>query len=291
MTVKLSNGKITAEIESVGAELRSLKSADGIEYMWCRDGKYWNRCSPTLFPSIGVVTEGKADFGFAVTEMPKHGIVRDAEYEVISSNDDFVTLKTAKNSQTEKNYPFDFALEITYLLTDSGIKTSWKVINNGDRKMPFMIGGHPAFNIPLEAYEAAEDYEFKFDVKTDFISRRIGKDGLISDETLVIAENTDTIPFDYSLFDGDALVFQDFPYSKCGIISRKSGRGVEVNFKGFPYLGIWSPTGANAPFVCIEPWYGINSHINEGIDFAAKEGMNFVESGEEFNAEYTITLI
>ncbi len=291
MIVKLSNGSITAEIETVGAELRSLKAADGTEYMWCRDGKFWNRCSPTLFPSIGVVKEGKADFGFATTEMPKHGIVRDAEYEVVKNDDASVTLRTAKTEETYKYYPFDFALEITYSLTDNGIRTAWKVSNMGDTKMPFMIGGHPAFNIPLAEGEVAEDYDFKFNAKTDFVSLRIGKDGLINDETMEIGKNTDTIPFDYSLFDGDALVFENYPYTSCTLVSRKSGKGVKVDFKGFPYLGIWSPTGARAPFVCIEPWYGINSHISETTRFNAKKGMNFVEKGEEFNTEYTVTLL
>lgn len=291
MIVKLSNGKITAEIETVGAELRSLKAHDGTEYMWCRDEKFWNRCSPTLFPSIGVVKDGTADFGFTVTKMPKHGIVRDAEYEIISQEECSVTLKTSKNAETKQYYPFDFELYITYSLLDDGIVTAWKVKNLSDNKMPFMIGGHPAFNIPLTKGETAEDYDFKFNAKTDFISLRIGADGLISNETLNVAENTDTIPFDYSLFDGDALVFEKYPYSKCTLVSRKSGRGVEVDFEGFPYLGIWSPTKANAPFVCIEPWYGINSAADETTDFNAKKGMNFIDKGEEFNAQYKITLL
>ncbi len=291
MTVKLCCGKITAEIETKGAELRSLKAHDGTEYMWCRDAKFWNRCSPTLFPSIGVVKENKADFGFTVKEMPKHGIVRDAEYEIISQSDESVTLKTTKNDETEKYYPFDFELFITYSLDENGITTVWKILNKGDRKMPFMIGGHPAFNIPLVSGECAEDYDFKFDEVTDFISLRIGSDGLISKDTLKIAENTDTIPFEYSLFDGDALVFENYPYSKCTLASRKSGRGVEIDFKGFPYLGIWSPAKVKAPFVCIEPWYGINSAIDETIDFNAKKGMNFINRGEEFNAQYKITIL
>ena len=50
----ISNEKISITVSEHGAELRSIKRlADGREYMWCGDAKYWNRVSPVLFPFVG----------------------------------------------------------------------------------------------------------------------------------------------------------------------------------------------------------------------------------------------
>ena len=50
----LENDTLRVEIESFGAEIKSVKrKADGREYMWCGDPKYWGRTSPVLFPFVG----------------------------------------------------------------------------------------------------------------------------------------------------------------------------------------------------------------------------------------------
>lgn len=53
----LENDKIRIEIDSHGAELKSLvKKKTGTEYMWCADPKYWGRTSPVRFPFVGNVS-------------------------------------------------------------------------------------------------------------------------------------------------------------------------------------------------------------------------------------------
>ena len=48
---ELKNETIAVQINSCGAELRSLKKLDtNVEYMWQADPKYWGRTSPILFP-------------------------------------------------------------------------------------------------------------------------------------------------------------------------------------------------------------------------------------------------
>ena len=51
---ELKNDVISVLIDSVGAELKSLKRlSDGREYLWCGDAAYWGRTSPVLFPFGG----------------------------------------------------------------------------------------------------------------------------------------------------------------------------------------------------------------------------------------------
>ena len=51
VTIFDSNG--SAVIDSIGAQLISYKDSTGKETIWQRDPKFWNRCSPLLFPIVG----------------------------------------------------------------------------------------------------------------------------------------------------------------------------------------------------------------------------------------------
>lgn len=49
---QIKNEQLTVEISSLGAELQSIKDAQGNEYLWDGDEQYWNRHSPILFPIV-----------------------------------------------------------------------------------------------------------------------------------------------------------------------------------------------------------------------------------------------
>ncbi|MDE7479451.1 MAG: aldose 1-epimerase family protein, partial [Lachnospiraceae bacterium] len=71
------------------------------------------------------------------------------------------------------------------------------------------------------------------------------------------------------------------------------------NQEGCPYLtvsfdaplfGLWSPAKKNAPFICIEPWYGrCDKETFEG-ELSEREWGNKLSPSEEFYTEYTITI-
>ena len=60
---QISNDKITIQVDSMGAELKSLKDvATGREYMWHADPQYWKRTSPVLFPIVGSLNNGSYQY-------------------------------------------------------------------------------------------------------------------------------------------------------------------------------------------------------------------------------------
>ena len=62
-----------------------------------------------------------------------------------------------------------------------------------------------------------------------------------------------------------------------------------MDFEGFSYLGLWSkPNGA--PFVCIEPWYGIADFIEHSKRLEDKEGINILEKDDIFSSSYSIKI-
>ena len=52
MIITIQNTKISASINSFGAELLTLKKGK-TNYIWTVDTTYWNKTSPILFPIVG----------------------------------------------------------------------------------------------------------------------------------------------------------------------------------------------------------------------------------------------
>jgi galactose mutarotase-like enzyme len=62
-----------------------------------------------------------------------------------------------------------------------------------------------------------------------------------------------------------------------------------MHFDGFPYTGLWSkPSGA--PFICIEPWFGMADVIGHDQDIMQKKGMLMLEPQMTFTSEYMIKI-
>ena len=57
-----------------------------------------------------------------------------------------------------------------------------------------------------------------------------------------------------------------------------------------PLAGIWSPPHKNAPFVCIEPWYGRCDAEDFSGDLSERDYEQHLSGGECFRAEYTISV-
>src|SRR5581483_6415074 len=75
----LTNERISATILARGAELCSLKTADGVELLW-QAGPEWPRHSPLLFPIIGEVKNEQLRVRGKTYNMLRHGVARDQDF-------------------------------------------------------------------------------------------------------------------------------------------------------------------------------------------------------------------
>ena len=57
-----------------------------------------------------------------------------------------------------------------------------------------------------------------------------------------------------------------------------------------PLFAIWSPEGKDAPFVCIEPWYGRCDSERFDGELKDRDWENALEAGGEFEASYKIII-
>ena len=287
----IETDEINVLTNPVGAMLCSLKK-DGVEYLWQGDEEHWAGQAPICFPIVGVLPDGEAyAFGKKCT-MKRHGIARISPFEVIEKNGERVAFCQRSSEETKKAFPFDYELVIAYSVEGSTVICEYTVLNTGKEKLPFVIGGHPAFNCPLSEGERFEDYKVVFDKRmTKAVLRPDQITGLVDPEKRYPAlDNSDTIELVHELFEeNDAMVFDGIE-AKCATLIGPSGRGVKIEYEGFDNLLIWSACN-RADFVALEPWTGISHCLDEDEAFENKRGMTILEPGERKTFKYMITLI
>jgi galactose mutarotase-like enzyme len=291
MVYNLSNSKISISVDTHGAELKSLKKAGSDkEYMWDANPDYWKRTSPVLFPIVGSLNKGRYIYEGKEYPMSQHGFARDMEFELSQSTDSELKFVLKSNNETLSKYPFNFELEIGYRLEDNNVIVSWKVYNKGEKEMHFSIGGHPAFMCPINENEVQTDYKIKFDNEADtLIASVIGKGGTLSSRKKAYSLDNGYMNITKHLFDDDALIIEENQAHKVSLCTPDGMPYLTVTFDS-PLFGVWSPVGKNAPFVCIEPWYGrCDKGIFEG-DLTQREYGNKLQPDESFATDYSITI-
>lgn len=290
MTVIIQNDQLIAEISEHGAELISLKSKEhDLEYIWQGDPKYWGRHAPVLFPIVGRLKNDQYVYQGKTYSMGQHGFARDMDFEMVEHEQEHAKFVLKSTPETKENYPFDFELVLVYELGGDGITVHYQVENIGEEEMYFSIGGHPAFNVPLEEGLTFEDFYLAFSPRKSRLRLPLAGPFIDMEQKTIGQTNTNLALF-RELFDQDALVFETRGLNAYSIRSEKSSHSVTLSYKDMPYVGIWSPYPKEAPFVCIEPWFGIADTVDSNGQLNEKAGINQLGAHELFKTKYSITV-
>ena len=291
MLYTLQNTDIICEMDTHGAELKSIKEKKtGREYLWNADAKYWNRTSPVLFPFVGAVKDKKYSYGGRTYNIGQHGFARDMEFAIKNSSETEILFELRESEETMARYPFKFHLNIGYRIEKRSVTVLWKVKNTNDGVLYFSIGAHPGFMLPQGDKASFRLFDGNGIPVNSIKNRIFGEGGCVTDKIQVIDTPNGKLPITEHLFDGDALVIEDNQLGKIEIISEKSDKPmVSVMFTS-PLVGLWSPPHKNAPFVCIEPWYGRCDKENFDGELSEREYEQILGANEEFNVSYKISI-
>ncbi|MFV0557208.1 MAG: aldose 1-epimerase family protein [Enterococcus sp.] len=290
MAVTIENNQLIATIAERGAELQSLKSKEtGIEYIWSGDPNYWGKHAPILFPIVGALKDNHYQYQGKTYSLPRHGFARDLDFTVVDQSEDKVSFSLRSSAETRANYPFEFELILSYELGGDGIVVKYQVRNESDEEMFFSIGGHPAFNVPLEEGLSFEDYYLSFSPKKSRL--KLPLDGMyVNLEQRTLGQTNTNFALDHQLFKNDALIYETKGLNSIAICSEKSKHSVRLSYNNLPYVGIWSPYPKEAPFVCIEPWAGIADTQDASGNLIEKLGIQQLAGREIFQTKYAITV-
>ena len=287
----LKNEILTIQVSEHGAELQSIRK-DDYEYLWQGNPEYWGRRSPVLFPIVGSVWEKCFRVDGKVYEMGQHGFARDMDFELVSAADTEVWYRLKSSEKTLAAYPWPFVLEIGYRLEGNSVKVLWKVTNPGDTEMFFQIGAHPAFNYPGYDPDAVDRGVVAFDRNDNLQRSGFKGKGCVDPQARFPLPLSDDgmLRLKRDTFDDiDTLMLENDQVHKIVFLKNDSSPYLTVTFDA-PVVAIWSPPKRNAPFFCIEPWYGRCDRADFTGEFKDRDWVNALAPGATFSASYTITL-
>ena len=284
--ISISNGSLTASIDAMGAQLMSLRKGES-EYLWQGDSNWWPRRAPILFPIVGVLKDSKAESAEGTISLARHGLARLNQFEVVEQSPSSVTLQLKSTEETRKSYPYDFELKLIFSVDGDTLTQTYEVTNPANVVLPFTLGAHPAFNIPIPDVEASSlnHYHLLFTHSWTSYGPSITDEGLCDYTTpqrLIV--DSDTLPLSWELIDREkTITLENVPDRRITLAASteapSEAHGIQMDFEGFDYLGIWSAT-PGCPFVALEPWCGIADTVDcDGI-FEHKPGIISLEPGQ-----------
>ena len=292
MDITLSNGQMTAVINSYGAELKSLRDQDGNEYIWDgSDASYWNRSAPFLFPTVGNLRNGKVLIKGEWYEMKQHGFCRDMEWTVADQTPFSVLFTLTDTPESRARYPYAFHLGLRYTLTGRTIRMDFTVDNVADEEMLYCFGPHPAIRVP---FTNCPDSSFE-DYTVCFNRPEAGSNPIYDKEAGAIDLNNranfmttqQTIDLRYDVFEKiDTIIFDKVNSDAVTLRDNRTGKELEVRYHDFDMIAFWTPK-RGAPFLCVEPWQGCAVTCDADDRFESKLGVQRLApyTGKTFTLE------
>lgn len=271
----IENNCLKVGVKEFGAELTSVTSKEtGSEFMWQGNPDIWSGQSPILFPIIGRLIDDRYTLDGKEYEMPKHGFARRMPWECIEKTADSVSFLLKETADTLKIYPFSFEFTVTFSLESNKLSVIHRVKNTGENEMYFSLGAHPAFNCKIGDRLVFEKNETLDKIKIDLVN------SLRLPEAFPLLRDEREIVITEDVFNEDALITSNVQSDSITLVSDGLGRKITFTLGNAPFLGIWAKPGA--PYVCIEPWYGVNDKQNVKVDFSEKEGIIALHAKEKF---------
>lgn len=288
--ITLANDQLRLTVDSLGAQMMSLQTSDGREYLWQGDPRYWSDRAPLLFPFVGRLTENAYQYAGRRYTMGIHGFAAQQDFSCRALQADRLTLALTDNPETRRQYPFAFSLQITYALAANQVQISFQVENRDTRVLPFGIGGHPGFRVPLDEGERFDDYFLTFAAGSR--PDRVGFTPQVflsgRDEPYPLEEGK-YLRLRHDLFDQDAVILKNMPRAVT-LRSRTCPHGVHLCYPDMPYLGLWHMPGTDAPYLCIEPWSSLPSRQDVVEDLACKSDLIQLGPGRTYDNTWSITI-
>ena len=280
--IYLKNNHFLVSISKIGAEITSIENTnDNKQILWTPNQMHWNRTAPNLFPIVGRLKNDEYLYNNQSYKMLQHGFARNLEFEIVNFSDTSLSLLLKNNEATFQQYPFEFQLQISFILHDNSLDIHYEIRNESETEMPFSIGAHPAFAIDksLDSYQLIFDQPFS-------IERFLIDQGLYNGQSEPVIENSNELKLNNQLIENDAIVFKNPPFYSVSLADLEGNKLVTVSSSDFHYWGFWSKPGA--PFFCIEPWAGLADSIHADGNLFHKEGIEVLAPNEFKKFAYSI---
>lgn len=273
---RIENAELAVEIAELGAELQSVASPGGAQWLWDGDARWWTGRAPLLFPVVGKSPGNAVSIDGRRYPMQSHGFARRSVFEVVQVRAERATLTLRASEATRESFPFEFFLTVTHELNDASLVTTVEVGNLDTRDMPFGLGFHPAFRWPLPGGEGRR-HLLRLAGNDEPTFLQLDGDGLLLPDVHASPFVEGELTLKPDLFNNDALLFPNGVGD--GIVyEAEGGSSVTLAWKNLPNFAVWQKPGA--PYICLEPWHGMAAEAGAGDALADRPSTTILPPGE-----------
>src|SRR5581483_3697448 len=237
---------------------------------------------PLLWPAVGaqypVNTIPKESCGMGSYTvagrsypMPCHGFAKGMPFREISRSADAhgarVTVELQDSDATRKYYPFAFHLDATYQLADGNLTVDYVVKSDqsNSEPMPFSIGNHLGFNVPL--VKGDDPAQVKFETQSTVQMLR-NSAGVLSGESKPRSFDT---PETLDSFDAHVALpmagYHSQPFARLiypsGLVVRVTETSSSLLSEPLIRFNLYG--GPKQGYFCPEPWFGVQNSLNTGV--------------------------
>lgn len=250
---------------------------------------------PILFPFPGRLQGSKWTFADQSGEVPAgdgrgnaiHGFALSRAWEVVDQQPQEVTARFQGSQQAAEvadQWPADYRLTVTYRLEGNRLTGTFVAENPDTRPLPWGLGMHPYFCVPLGTNGSAEATQVTLPV-----SKYLVLDNMIPTGENLPADGTRALAAGMAFPDTQLDdIFADLKYSgdTCTgtLADGESGHTLAISFDaGFPYAVVYNPGHREA--ICIEPYTCVPSLSSD-----LSQSLQVLAPGESFTGKMTIEL-
>ena len=282
---QIESDELVAVVSDTGAELQSLRTRDGREFLWHGDPEWWSGRSPVLFPIVGRAPGDRVEIDGQGGEMKQHGFARRMDFARAKAEPGRVVHMLTDSVATHQAYPKPFALTVTHSMSGPTLCVSAVVANTGRSPLPFGLGFHPAFRWPLPGAEG-KAHTVTLDNRAEPLLARLSG-GYMTETRLPSPFRHGKLTLDPAMFDEDAMIFPEGA-GEALVYAAEGGPSLKVEWAGLPTLALWQKPGA--PFLCIEPWQGMAALEGAGPEIADRPGTLVLNPGTNARVRWSVTV-
>lgn len=225
-----------------------------------------------------------------------HGLVHSLPWRVVATDTKTAAsvttaIRSDDHASIKRSYPHSFELRMTYSLRDNRVDFLVEAENFGDEPLPFGIGFHPYFNVPLGKTSSKAQCTVRVPARQrweldNFIptGRRLPVQGKFDlRQPVSLAEvMLDDIYTDLEFADGASVC--EFTDKGAGISVRY---GADDQFK---HWVVFTGKTPDAPFVCLEPYTWVTNAPNLDLPYD-ETGLIVLQGGQTFTGKMWLEII
>ena len=257
MQFTIKNTFLTVTIDSLGAQMVSVKNNNGEEMLWQADKSIWAYQAPVLFPWVGRLRDGRFTLEGEEYSAGNHGFIRNVEHTLVLKEENLVIFEYRATAESKKKFPYNFVFRTSFVLSGHSVHHKIDVTNTDSRDMHFGLGFHPGFKLPFDDSHTTEDYCIEFDTPQSPEEMLYSESLLLSGECRVYGENITQIPLKDNFFENDTIIFKNLTAKTVSIVEKDSGKRIDFDVQDFPYVALWTAKTPKTKFFCVEPWLSL----------------------------------